>query len=308
MMYSTALSYFVEVARTGSIASAAEELSVTVSAVSRQIARLEQQLGGPLFERMPRGMALTQSGKILAQHARRALLEARAVISEISSDGPRAAQVVRIGFTGDFSLSIVPTVMADFRRSFPQARLIAREQLPQVIERWVSEGEVDLGLFYSTSDSAAVNTLLRAKEPACALCRRDHPLARKHSITLEEVLAYPLVLPPPGTTVRQLFDLCCSGRGLKVDPMLVSNSAAVQLTLVRMTDGVAIGSRIMLSGSRNDAPLVARGIDEPLLNERYLRLTAMQGRRLPQIVSRFVDFLAAALSGERNSNFITDEP
>ena len=90
----TPLRYFLEVARTGSISEASERLHVATSAISRQVAKLEQDVGAPLFERRPRGMALSEAGEILVAYARRSSLEAEQVLADVH--GARALQ--RIDF------------------------------------------------------------------------------------------------------------------------------------------------------------------------------------------------------------------
>ena len=70
-LHGLALRYFVEVARTGSISDASARLHVAVSAISRQIAKLENETGAPLFERRPRGMALSEAGERLLAFAQR---------------------------------------------------------------------------------------------------------------------------------------------------------------------------------------------------------------------------------------------
>jgi DNA-binding transcriptional LysR family regulator len=74
-MQSSALRYFLEVARTGSVSAAAQRLRVAASAVSRQIANLEKELDALLFERRARGMIMTQAGETLAAYAQRLALE-----------------------------------------------------------------------------------------------------------------------------------------------------------------------------------------------------------------------------------------
>jgi DNA-binding transcriptional LysR family regulator len=68
-MDNTALRYFLEVARSGSLSKASEHLYVAVSALSRQIAKLEEEVGAPLFERRPRGMVLSDAGRLLVGYA-----------------------------------------------------------------------------------------------------------------------------------------------------------------------------------------------------------------------------------------------
>src|SRR3546814_4786340 len=83
-MHGISLKYFVAVAQTGSLSAASRQLHVAVSAISRQIARLEEEAGAPLFERAPRGMALSEAGRLLLAHARRTLLESDEVLRQIA--------------------------------------------------------------------------------------------------------------------------------------------------------------------------------------------------------------------------------
>lgn len=114
MLHGIALRYFVEVSNTGSIATASENLHVAVSAISRQITKLEYEVGAPLFERMPRGMVLTDAGVLLLQHARRALLEGYSVLAEISATRSLGGGIVRIGCSEGFTQYFLPGVMAAF--------------------------------------------------------------------------------------------------------------------------------------------------------------------------------------------------
>src|SRR3954453_18366194 len=72
-MHASILKYFTEVARSGSIRKASEELHVATSAVSRQIKKLEDELGTPLFERFSDGLRLTSAGEIVLRHAKETL-------------------------------------------------------------------------------------------------------------------------------------------------------------------------------------------------------------------------------------------
>lgn len=91
----TALRYFCEVARCGSLMQASERLHVAASAISQQIAGLEQALGTALFDRHPRGMVLNAAGEILATHARRASLDAERAVKEIMAlQGLRSGRCV----------------------------------------------------------------------------------------------------------------------------------------------------------------------------------------------------------------------
>ena len=94
-LLSTATRYFMEVVRTGSITDAAQAVHVAPSAVSRQVAKLEESLGCPLFERQSRGMALTEAGERLAAWVHRAQQDTERVADEVRALAGRASKSAR---------------------------------------------------------------------------------------------------------------------------------------------------------------------------------------------------------------------
>src|SRR5574343_952151 len=114
LLQDTALRYFKAVADTGSLPEASARQHVAASALSRQIAALEAQLGVALFERHPRGMVLTAAGDILLAHARRAELDAQRALEDIGAlQGLRAGQV-RLATPDAFANELVPRLCVDF--------------------------------------------------------------------------------------------------------------------------------------------------------------------------------------------------
>jgi DNA-binding transcriptional LysR family regulator len=296
MVHSTALRYFAEVARTGSLAAASENLHVAASAISRQIAQLEREIGADLFERTARGMVLTRPGEVLAEHARRVLLEASAVLAEISASHAQARGNVRIGCNEGFTTSLLPTVMANFHRDQPIARFVVRSGSAEEIEEWVEKGEIDLGLSCSIGHSRDVNVAFSAKAPVQVLCRSGHPLARKMSVTLDDLLAYPLAVPEHDAALRRLFDSRCAAAGKRFEPLLVTDSPAVIHQFTSLTNGVAVGNRMAMQELGARSGFVIKHIEEPMLAESCLQVITMHGRRLPTMVSRFLDALKGAFS------------
>jgi DNA-binding transcriptional LysR family regulator len=296
VLHGIALRYFVEVARSGSLAAASETLHVAVSALSRQIAKLEAEVGTPLFERLARGMVLTESGELLAEHARRALLEGDAVLDEIAALRALGHGSVRVGCTEGFTRDFLPSVLADYYAQHPRTRFALRAGTPAQVEQWVATGEVDLGVAFSTSGSNAVGVEYRVPAPVCALMPPAHALARRRMVSLDDLLAYPVAVLERGTTVRELIDLCCAARGIRFEPVLTSNSTSAMYRFAVLSGVITLGSAISVAGpALRDASLVAKRIDEPLLNERRIEVTVMKERRLPQAVDAFLGVLKARL-------------
>ena len=298
MLHGIALRYFVEVARTGSLAAASENLHVAVSAVSRQISKLEEDVGAPLFERLPRGMVLTESGELLAEHARRTLLEADAVLGEISAGEARGGKLVRIGCTEGFTRSFLPAVLAGHHEAAPNARYALRSGTPAQVEHWVALGEADIGIAFSSGNTSALNVVYSTEMPVRALLASKHPLAARSSLTLADLQAYPVALLERGTTVRQLFDLCCSTRGVRIEPVLSSNNSAALHAFAALAGAITLGSSVALKGLMNEISMVWRPIDEPVLSQRVLQVTTMRDRRLPAVVKGVLETIIGLIGDE----------
>ena len=165
-MISLGLRYFLEVARSGSIAAAAGAQHVAASAVSRQIAKLEDELGIALFERQARGMALSDAGRQLAAYASAAALEAERVATEIRHRGEQGDVTVRLACTEGFAHRFLPQCMAEFKRLRPQARFHLRVERPEEVGRLLLEGS-------RKSDCVTPRSMTTACPPRCCAARRS---------------------------------------------------------------------------------------------------------------------------------------
>ena len=145
----TALRYFLEVVRTGSVSEAATRLSVSPSAVSRQVATLEDLLGVPLFERRPRGMAPSPAGELLAAHALRNALEADRVVADIEALQGLRRGLIRVCCSAGFAIQFLPKAMAQFREQHPGMQFHLRVAAPAAVTQAVLNTEADIGLTYS---------------------------------------------------------------------------------------------------------------------------------------------------------------
>ena len=295
MIHGIALRYFVEVARTGSLAAASEELHVAVSAISRQIAKLEQEAGTALFERLPRGMVLTEAGELLAEHARRTLLDAQTVLGEISSRHARQGGLVRLACTDGFMQGILPDVMLAYHQQCPSTRFTLECGNPEQVQHWVSTGEADIGLSFAVEHTLGLNLVLQHAAPVCALLRPGHPLAAQEALSLDDLTRYPLAILERGNTVRQLLEWSFSAQGKVFSPLLSSGHSSTLHRFAARTDTIALGSRLAIHGLPECSKLLAKHIDEPLLQQRQLQLMTMQDRRLPPAVSQFLQLLQQQL-------------
>ena len=295
LLQDTTLRYFLAVAQSGSLTEASARLHVAASALSRQIAGLEAQLGTPLFERHPRGMVLTAAGEILAVHARRTVLDAERALGEIGAlQGLRTGQV-RLATSDAFANELVPRLCVEFQRTHAgiQFSVIAlpTAQVPDAVR----SGAADIGLCFSRSPHKDIEVAYRQTAPVLALLPPGHPLAGAGSVTLAQMAAYPLALPPAETTVRQMIDIVCSRQGLQLDAVLISNHAKMVVNFVLLGGGLSVASEIAVRHLVAEGAIVALPISDPGMDLRDIEIQTLAGRSLPVAAQAFLELLKERL-------------
>jgi DNA-binding transcriptional LysR family regulator len=291
-----ALTYFLEVARAGSLSKASERLFVAASALSRQIAKLESELGTPLFERRPRGMVLSEAGRLLAAHAQRSALETERVYGEIRGLRAEGRATLRIASSEGVAFDFVPSLYARFRQSYPHSHLHLEVAAPAVATQRVREGAADIAVCFSISPEKDINVHHAQRAPVFALVHADHPLATRESITLHDMLPYPVALSAKGTTLRQLFDLCCSVHGVLIEPVLISNYHPAEYGFVQNSDAIMLTGFLTVRARLEHDRMVALPISHPEVHQRTLQVQTMAGRTLPAAIADFVELLVDAMS------------
>ncbi|QNP50136.1 LysR family transcriptional regulator [Diaphorobacter aerolatus] len=291
----TALRYFLEVVQCGSVSLASQRLHVAMSAISRQIASLEAQLGAPLFERHARGMVPTAAGEILAQHARRISLEATQAVEAIQALATLGAGGVRIATSDAFANELVPSVCAQFQQDYPGVRFeVLMCPTAQVSGRLLS-GDADIGLCFSLAPVKDIHVVHRQNAPVVAILPPDHPLARRRRVSLAELTRYPLALPPAETAVRQVVDMACARQELALDPVLVSNHAQTLLKYVQYSGGVSVSSEVSVRHLVASGELIARPISDAGMDLRDIEVQTLAGRTLQPAAKAWLELLVQRL-------------
>ncbi|MCL7429648.1 LysR family transcriptional regulator [Streptomyces sp. YS415] len=145
------LRVFLEVARHGSFTVAARTLGWTQSAVSRQISALEGALGGaPLFDRLPRGVRLTEAGRILVPYAESVTEALHGAGRELAALRQAAGGRLRFGAFATADAALVPQALAAFRARHPRVRVSREEgRTPALLDR-LTAGQLDLAVVSTT--------------------------------------------------------------------------------------------------------------------------------------------------------------
>ncbi|HEX3378731.1 MAG TPA: LysR family transcriptional regulator [Paraburkholderia sp.] len=298
-LHGIALRYFVEVARSGSLSDASERLHVAVSAISRQIARLEGELGVTLFERRPRGMALSEAGERLLAYAQRSLLEAEHVMKELGGLASLHGSRIKIATTEGFAVDFLPAAIADFRAEHPGIDFTLSVMSPADATRQVRDGDVDIALSFSLAPEKGVKVEHTERAPVFALLRADHPLADRAKLSLAEVSRYPVVLSEAGTTIRQLIDITCALEGILLEPDLTCNHSGAIYRYAQKSGAIMFTGLLSVCDRYAEDGFVVVPLTDPQMRQRSIQVQTMAGRELPPSVRAFRDHLIARIVGAK---------
>lgn len=206
--------YFVVVARRGSYTRAATELYVAQPALSRAIDQLEQQLGVRLFKRGKAGVSLTAAGNYFLGKAEAILSVTESAVDELKTLESKPAGTVRIGAAPAISTVLIPRLVEHCRITFPEVRIQLRSGFNEELNRWVTDGDVDLAIMEATQARhlSHLQIIDLAREQVHAIVSSAWPIAKRKRVRFDELLDLPLVLTgSPHSGVRRMVETAIDG-------------------------------------------------------------------------------------------------
>ncbi len=191
------LRHFLAVVTDGTLTGAAGKIAVTQPALSKSIRKLERELGVPLFERLPRGIALTAYGKTLLPHAQRIVSECRLADLELQAFGSGHKGLLRVGAGLMFGATFVPAAIADLYAMYPGIAFQLTSAVTEVNFPLLCAGELDL-IFGLLPAAATIPDYLTAR-PLLDLTSRvvagaNHPLMRRRTVRAADLVQWPWVV------------------------------------------------------------------------------------------------------------------
>ena len=233
-----ALKAFIAVADSGSFSLAAEQLFLTQPAISKRVSALENELEARLFDRIGRGVSLTEAGQALLPRARNILLDLEDSVRALSNLSGEVHGTLRFGTSHHVGLHRLPPVLKEFVHVYPEVRLDIRFMDSEEACLAVEHGELELAIV--TLPPSPANVLQTEKvwdDPLAIMVARDHPLAQKRRPSLRDLASHPVILPATGTYTRQIAEAAFKEVDLHLDIALSTN----YLETIHMLVSVGIG-------------------------------------------------------------------
>jgi DNA-binding transcriptional LysR family regulator len=286
------LEVFQAVARYGSITIAARRLGFTQSAVSRQIAALEAQVGVPVFDRLPRGVALTEQGRTLLPHAQSILDRLTAARHDLDQLRGLGSGRLRVGAFPTAVAALVPRALASFRDAYPDVALsLVEGHTPALLER-LAEGDADLAVVSSpptaTIDAGRFDLHHLLDERLLVAVPRGHRLARRRTVRLAELADDPFIVGSATAEESLMRASLPSGFAPRID--IVAAEWTGKLGCVAAGLGVALIPALAIRSTPADLTLLRLHRDDEAVRRIFAAMPA--GRTRPPAVSRFLTHLA----------------
>lgn len=290
--HAPAIAYFDAVRRYGSFREAARQLNVASSAVNRQILHLEDEIGSPLFDRLPGGLRLTPAGEIFTRHVTVVLQDTERVRSELDAmRGLRAGHVEIVTVEG-VTVDLLPVVIGRMQSLYPQVSVgvstVGSTAIPEVL----ASGNADLGLAFSLPRNETQQQLAVANFHLGAIVAPDHPLAVHRRISFSTCASHPLILAKSDLSIHHLLRPALTQTREWGKAAVVTGSVELAKQLAIRGVGVAFQTRIGIESELREGRLV----HIPLVHGHSIRsdlgLYSRSGRFLPVAADAFARALA----------------
>lgn len=291
-MIDARLRAFISVAENLSFTKAAGELLISQPAVSKHIKELEAEYNTALFERRGSHVRLTEAGAVLLSHARRVLEEYRQLDAGMDALRPGTRGVLRLGASTTIAQYVLPEMLAEFRRKYPEIALTLSSGNSREVEAELFRGTIDLGMVEGASRRQGLKYTPFMKDELVAIAGTAGALGRHETLSAEELRHIPIVLREYGSGTLDVVQQALRKLGMKLSElnieMNIGSTEGIK-NYVAHSDAAGIVSIRSVSGDiyRN----VFRIIDiEGLHMEREFQIAERSGESTG-LAGKFKEFI-----------------
>lgn len=285
---------FVESYRLRNLTHAAEALHVTQSAMSALIRQFEEELGVRLFERSPRVLRPTKA----ADDAYRQVVSILENIASLGDDMRERAEgverVLAFSCAPGLSSDVVPTVLAEFKRRYPDVKTLMYDAADASLIQRVLNEDVEFSIGFYEHEPEAVAREALVADRLCAVFQKDLPLAQKDKVTWADLFDQPIINLTRGVQVQQIVTETFAYAGRAFRPAYEVAYLHTALALAAQGLGTVVIPGYLLKCNPHAPKLVAKPLHDPVF-ERSLLVHKRQGHALSTTATAFLDMVRAHL-------------
>jgi DNA-binding transcriptional LysR family regulator len=290
-----ALRYLFEATRHGSLRAAADELDMNASVLSRQIDKLEKDLGLPVIERHGRGVAPTETGRLLVDFYRQHVANSDDLMSKLDEIRGLARGRVDIVVGEGFVSDLLAGPLSAFWKRHPKLTVSVDVAGTNEIIRRVEEDRAQIGLVYNAPKVPRIHSSVAAPHPLCVVMSPRHPLARKRRLRLTDLRSFPMAQMDSAYGVRQLVEIAENTDEIRLTPALTTNSMLILKRYVMEGLGIMMLPAFAVSEEIASGQLVASPVDHPVLKTAEAHVVTRLNRRLSGAANELLQLLISLL-------------
>jgi LysR family nitrogen assimilation transcriptional regulator len=230
------LKYFLAIAEHGTFLKASEKVYIAQSALSHQIALLEEELGTSLFHRSRRGVTLTEAGEVLMAHAKSILRQVDDARESLASLTDSPAGKVTFGIPHSVSNALALPLLQAVRRDLPRVHLELTEELTGNLSRQLHSGQIHMAVLFDEANLEDFTTESLVSERLSLIAPPDLAPASPR-MTLHEALGMPLILPAQPHGVRPIIENAAAQAGY-AEPNVVADISSISILRTSLLAGM----------------------------------------------------------------------
>ena len=286
---------FYAIVEEGNISHAAQRLDIAQPALSRQMKRLETSLGVQLFERGSRRIRLTDAGKVMYARVEHILGIVDGAVREITEMGSGVAGAVRLGTITTSGAMLVPELLSEFHRRYPQVTYQIWEAEGARILELLDNRVIEIGITRTQVDAKVYESIVLPNEPLVVIMNREQEIGEsEREVKLSELKDVPLLVP---LRWQSVFTANCKKRGFEPNIICVSDSIVQDLLLTKMGMGMAllpVSSKTLLT----DGNLIYKKLVEPEMSTHTV-IAWLKNRTLSTSSAHLLRLFREMYLGER---------
>jgi DNA-binding transcriptional LysR family regulator len=283
---------FHAVAKTGRFSSAAEELRVSQPAVFTQVRALEQFVGFKLLEKLNKVQVPTEGGKLLLEYAEKIFTLLDQAMSTVQGLRDLKAGVLRIGAARAVCQYLMPPVVSLFQDEYPLINVHLDEGPSEELLQGILHNRYEIAIMARVDYPPNINVIPFTKDDVLLVVSPKSELAKKGTISFEELAEEPVICADRGTAMRTVVEKAFEAKGLRPQAVIEATNTDFIKHLVKQNRGYTFISRVSVRKEIRNGELVALrlGADNVYL---HIDVIHVKGKILSPVASTFLNFLQA---------------
>lgn len=305
------LRYFLRIAADGSLNRASQSLGIAQPALGRQMQLLESDLGVQLFQRVAKGMRLTEEGDYLREALIHPLEQIDRAMHDIRSFATRAEASCVLGLPLGIAKLLGPRLFRRFATEMPNLRLTLVEYESAQLEIGLLRGHIDLALLTGLAPDERLFHKEILSESLVLVGSPESPLRDRANVAFAELGEYPLILPPKPAVLGTTLEKLAARMSSRITVAYEISSLEVAKELVSSNSGYAVLSPLVFKAEREAGRLIGRPVVDPELRQQVFTATQAHWRIPRSTYNQFhglfyEELIAAVASGEWEAQWVAD--